>query len=159
MALEALFGVYPEAGIIITHRDPLKVLGSCASFSEVLRSPFTDCFDREKLGLEVTRRWEKGAHLGIQFRRSHPDLERRFIDVYYADLVRDPMAVVRRIYDHFEMTLTDDAENLMLQLLASNPQNKNGVHRYSLETFGLHRDAERRRFQFYTDYYGIDPEG
>jgi hypothetical protein len=158
LALKALFQVYPDAGVIMTHRDPLKVLASCASFAEVLRGPFTESFDRYELGEEVARRWEKGARLGIQFRQDNKALQERFLDVWYADLVRDPMAVVRQIYDHFEMVLTDDAERAMQRFLTANPQNKHGVHRYSLETYGLSRETERRRFQFYTDHYGITLE-
>ena len=145
--------------MILTHRDPLKVLASCASFSEVLRGPFTDCLDRNELGAEVARRWEKGARLVIQFRENNTDLKERFFDVTCADLVREPMAVVRRIYDHFDMALTDEAKRAMLHFLAEHPQNKHGVHGYSLEKYGLDRETERRRFQFYTDYFGIAPEG
>jgi hypothetical protein len=46
----------------------------------------------------------------------------------------------------------------MQRFVAENPKNKKGEHRYSLEEFGFDRDTERRRFQFYTDYYGITPE-
>ena len=99
LALEALNHVYPDAGIIMTHRDPLKVLGSCSSFTEVLRSPFTDSFDRAELGREVAWRWEKGARLAIQFRQRSTPLSGRFLDVHYADLTRDPMATVKVIYD------------------------------------------------------------
>ena len=56
------------------------------------------------------------------------------------------------------MELTDKAENAMRLFLRDNPQNKNGVHRYSLEDFGLDRETERRRFQFYTDFFGIGHE-
>ncbi len=38
--LETLLQVYPDARIVLTHRDPLKVLPSCASFTEVLRGLF-----------------------------------------------------------------------------------------------------------------------
>lgn len=158
LALKALFQIYPDAGVIMTHRDPLKVLASCASFAEVLRGPFTECLDRFELGDEVARRWEKGARLGIQFRQGRASLQGRFLDVWYADLVNDPMAVVRRIYDHFEMALTNEAERAMRRFLVENPQHKSGVHRYSLETYGLNRETERRRFRFYTDHYGIELE-
>jgi hypothetical protein len=158
LALEALFQVYPDAGIIMTHRDPVKVLASCASFSEVLRAPFTTSFERDELGAEVSYRWEKGARLAIAYRRENADLRGRFFDVAYEDLVRDPVAMVRLIYDHFELVLAAEAERAMLNFLAENPQNKMGVHSYSLETYGLQRDNERRRFQFYTDYFGINSE-
>jgi hypothetical protein len=158
LALEALFHVYPDAGMIMTHRDPLKVLASCASFTEVLRGPFTECLDRHELGSEVAQRWKNGAQLAIQFRENNTALQERFFDVQCADLVREPMAVVRLIYDYFDMALTDEAERAMLHFLAEHPQNKHGVHGYSLEKYGLDRETERRRFQFYTDYFGLASE-
>lgn len=158
MTLEALFEVYPDAGIILTHRDPVNVLASCASFTEVLRSPFTDFLDRDELGVEVRRRWEKGARLAVRFRQRRVDLRARFCDVMYVDLVRDPLAVVRSVYQHFERELTTEAEHAMLRFLKENPQNKNGVHRYAMETFGLDPTTERRRFQFYTDHFGLATE-
>jgi hypothetical protein len=156
--LEALFQVYPDAGIVMTHRDPVKVLASCASFSDVLRSPFTNCLNRQELGLEVRQRWQKAASLAIEFRQRNGDVQGRFLDVLYADLVKDPVGVVRMIYRHFDMDLTDEAERCMLKFLSQNPQNKNGVHRYSLEDYGMERETERRRFQFYTDHFGVIPE-
>ena len=158
MALDALFQVYPDAAVILTHRDPVRMLASCASFTEALREPFTNYFDKKELGVEVRRRWEKGARLAIQFRDIHRDLRERFFDVLYGDLVQDPMTVVRLIYRHFDMELTDAAESAMARFLKQNPQNKHGVHRYTLEEFSYDRDAERCRFQFYTDYFGIGPE-
>jgi hypothetical protein len=158
LALESLLQVYPDAGIIVTHRDPLKVLSSCASFTEVLREGFTDRLDKQALGLEIRQRWEEGAHLAIESRRRGGYLAERFVDVRYQDLVRDPMAVVQRIYRHFDMELTDAAQLSMDRFLTANPQNKNGRHRYSLEEFGLQPEEERRRFRFYTDYFGIEPE-
>ena len=158
MALEALFQVYPDAGIIMTHRDPVKVLASCASFTEVLRAPFTDFLDLQEMGMEVRQRWEKGAHLAVQFRQRRDDLQERFFDIVYPDLIRDPLAVVRSLYRHFEMQLTNEAERAMLRFLKENPQNKNGVHRYTLEEFGFDRITERHRFQFYTDHFGLGTE-
>lgn len=156
LSLDALVNVYPDAGIVMTHRDPVKVLASCASFAEVLRSPFTDCLDKKELGREVSERWEKGARLAVSFRKTGPG--ERFFDVIYEDLLRDPLSVVRRIYAHFDMELTEQAERAMQRFLHENPKNKKGVHRYSLVDFGLERETERRRFEFYSNYFGIGTE-
>lgn len=157
-ALDALAQVYPDAGIIMTHRDPLKVLASCASFTLTLRGPFVDCLDKEDLGPEIARHWEKGARLAIQFRQDNKALQGRFLDVWYDKLVKDPMGAVRHIYNHFDMELTGEAEAAMVRFLANNPKNKNGVHRYSLEEFGLDSESERRSFEFYTNHFGVEPE-
>jgi hypothetical protein len=157
LMLTALFQVYPDAGIILTHRDPLKVLSSCASFTEVLRGAFTDHIDKHNLGLEVRSRWEEGAHLAIDCRHQS-DRPENFLDVYYLELVRNPMSVIRRVYQHFDLELTGQAEMAMRRFMAANPKDKGGVHRYSLAEFGMNPEEEKRRFQFYTDYFGIEPE-
>ncbi|HAY21975.1 MAG TPA: sulfotransferase, partial [Desulfobacterales bacterium] len=158
LALEALLQVYPDAGIILTHRDPLKVLASCASFTEVLRRGFSDRLDKASLAQEVLERWVEGAGLAVKYRQDH-DLDRQLFDVHYTALLRDPMAMVRRIYAFFDLELTGAAETAMERFLLANPKDKGGVHRYSLEEFGLTPETERRRFQFYLDFFGIEPEG
>jgi hypothetical protein len=78
--------------------------------------------------------------------------------VPYHDLVRDPMAIIRRVYAHFGMTLTGTAEARMRRFLADNPKGKHGPHRYSLETFGLEADDLACRFKAYREHFGIQSE-
>jgi hypothetical protein len=158
LALDALMQVYPDARIIMTHRDPLKVMASCASFSEVLRGPFTVPIDRMKLGPEIQRRWVEGAGLAVKFHQHNGNLGGRLLDVQYSDLVREPMSVVRSIYRQYDMELTGKAETAMQAFLSENPKDKKGTHRYSLEDYGLNPEAERRSFGFYTDYFKVEPE-
>ncbi len=158
MALEALLAVYPDADIVVTHRDPLKVLPSCASLTRVLRAPFTNRLRVEEIGSEVSNRWEGSARYAMRFREEHHDLRQRFYDVQYPDLKKDPLAVVRGIYGYFGRELGPDAEEAMRRFAVANPKDGHGVHRYTLDEFGLDRDAERGRFQFYTDSFGIAPE-
>ncbi len=159
LALEALLQVYPDAGIILTHRDPLKVLASCASFTEVLRRGFSDHIDKASLAQEVLQRWVEGAGLAVKYRQAQGDLHQQLFDVHYVELLRDPMSMVRRIYRFFDLELSGAAETAMERFLLANPKNKGGVHRYSLEEFELNPETERRRFQFYVDFFGIEPEG
>ena len=158
LAIEALMQVYPDAGIILTHRDPLKVLASCASFTEVLRRGFSDRIDKAPLAQEVLHRWVEGAKLAVKYRQAQGSWRQQLFDVHYAELLRDPMSMVRRIYAFFGLELTGAAETAMERFLLANPKNKGGVHRYSLEEFGLNPETERRRFQFYLDFFGIEPE-
>ncbi|HBG04426.1 MAG TPA: sulfotransferase [Geobacter sp.] len=158
MALKSLFQVYPDAQIVMTHRDPLKVLPSCASFARVLRAPFTGPIDLKLLGAEVSRRWADSARLVTRLRSEQKELRGRFFDVSYPELILDPMAVVRGIYRHFNRELTAEAKDAMQLFIASHPQAKAGTHRYSLQQFGLDPAAERRNFQEYMDYFGVVPE-
>ena len=157
MALSSLFEVYPDAQVVMTHRDPLKVLPSCASFAQVLRAPFTGPIDPVQLGAEVSRRWADSARLVTRLRSKQKELEGNFFDVSYPDLLRDPMAVVRGIYGHFGRKLSREAQEAMRLFIVRHPQNV-GAHRYSLEQFGLDPVQERRNFQTYTDYFKVAAE-
>jgi len=158
MALEALLAIYPDADIVVTHRDPLKVLPSCASLMRLLRAPFTNRVSRQGIGSEVSRRWAESTRRAMGLREELPDARQRFYDVNYPDLMQDPMAVVRGIYGYFGRELGQEALEAMQRFVAGNPRNNHGVHRYTLQEFGLDRDTERRKFRFYTDYYRIAPE-
>jgi len=157
--LDSIMKVYPDAKIIFTHRDPLKVISSCASFSEILRSPFTNAhIDRCELGLEISRHWEKGAHRAIAFREGLTDRDGRLLDVHYRELVERPIETVQRIYEYFQWELTEEAKQRMKNFLAENPINRNGKHTYSLEDFGLDAEDESRKFEQYVHYFGIESE-
>jgi hypothetical protein len=86
-------------------------------------------------------------------------LRQQLFDIQYLELVRDPMSMVRRIYEYFDLGLTRAAETAMQRFLATHPKDKGGMHHYSLEKFGLNPEAERRRFQPYLDCFAIEPEG
>lgn len=159
MALDALFRVYPDAQVVVTHRDPLKVLPSCASFAHVLRAPFTGPIDLKQLGEEVSRRWVGSANLLTDLRTQRGNLAGSFCDVAYPELIRDPMAAVRRIYRHFDRELTPEAEAAMARFIAENPKDKNGAHLYTLEQFGLDPDLEREKFRRYSEYFDVAVEG
>lgn len=158
MALDALFKVYPDAQVVVTHRDPLKVLPSCASFAKVLRAPFTGPIDLKELGAEVSHRWTSSAGLLTGFRSERAELASSFFDVAYTDLVHRPMAVVRRIYGHFGRDLTPEAESAMRLFIENNPKDKRGAHLYTLEEFGLDPAEEREKFRGYTDHFDVAPE-
>ena len=50
----------------------------------------------------------------VRFRRNHPELEERWVDVDYQDLMRDPLALVRDIYGRFGWSLEETAVKSML---------------------------------------------
>jgi hypothetical protein len=158
MAIDSLFEVYPDAQVVMTHRDPLKVLPSCASFAHVLRAPFTGPIDLEALGNEVSRRWADSARKVIGLRTERKDLAGNFFDVSYLELTRDPMAVVRGIYRHFQRDLSRETMDAMRLFIVQHPKNQNGAHHYSLQQFGLDPATERRNFQGYTKYFDVAPE-
>jgi hypothetical protein len=156
--LDALLETYPDAGIIHTHRDPLVAIPSLASLRTVLHSAFSNAVDPHQIGLETTSYWAEVLIQAIQFRQAHPVAQRRFYDVYYHELTRDPLGTVQRLYAHFGLPFTQEAEVRMRQYLAQHPQHQYGVHRYTMEQFGLRPAEEAERYRAYRDHFGIPLE-
>jgi hypothetical protein len=156
--LDRLFETYPDARVVMTHRDPLKLIASHASLVSMARSMGSDEVDRVEVGREWSESWESAMRKGIEFRSKGEADESCFFDMHFSDLLRDPVAMVGRIYAHFGLELGAEAESRMRGFLADNPQGKHGKHTYTLEEFGLDRATERERFRFYQEYYGVETE-
>jgi hypothetical protein len=62
---------------------------------------------------------------------------------------------VRRIYAVLDRPLSAQAEAAMQAFLDANPKNKHGVHRYSLEEYGLSRQDELIRYADYCKRFDI----
>jgi sulfotransferase family protein len=152
--LRALFATYPDANVIVTHRDPLEVVASVASLHVSLRRTFGRFVDPLAVGAEVTRMLAGDIRRGFEARDDGCGAPEQFLDVWYAELMDDPLAVVRRIYRHFHLSLSGEAEVRMRRYLATNPKDRHGPHVYSLAQFGLDVDVERVRYRGYWDRWG-----
>ncbi len=71
----------------------------------------------------------------------------------YKEMVADPLSMVRRIYSHFNMELSDNTEQEMHKYLDSHPQNKFGRHSYSLEKYGLTLEEVKTALKPYEEYF------
>jgi hypothetical protein len=156
--LAPLFETYPDAGIVMTHRDPLKLIASHASLVSMACSMGSDEVEPHDVGRRWSRSWESAMRQGIAFRESGEVDESSFFDMHFAELLKDPIAMVGRIYAHFGLELGAEAEARMRRFLDENPQGKHGTHSYTLEQFGLDPAAERERYRFYQEYYGVASE-
>jgi LPS sulfotransferase NodH len=153
--LEELFAVFPDAMVIQTHRNPLEVVKSSSQLTAVLMGLYARRGDREQVGAREARVIAEGMERFIRFRDVHPELEGRFIDVKYTDLVSDPMAVVRRVYEHLDAPLPQKAEERMRRLIS----NRSRYHRRHpsprLSELGVEAPAETRRFKNYCSRFGV----
>ena len=155
-AFDTLFGVYPDALVVQTHRDPVTVLASVASLTAVLQGAFAEDLDMAEIGDEVTERWTTGLERALAARRLLP--EERFVDVHYRDLVRDPLGVVQRIYRAFGLPLTGRTRERMARFLADSARDRRAPHVYSLRTFGLDAGDLAHRFEAYREHFDIPAE-
>lgn len=147
--LAALATVYPDACVVMTHREPMEVVASVASLHAVLRRTFSDAVDPYSVGPEVSGLLAGDIERGMRARDSGCLPAGQFIDVHYEELVGDPLAAVAKIYAGFDLPLSGDTVNRMQRYLARNSQKRYGTHEYSLKEFGLDDAIELRRYEQY----------
>jgi hypothetical protein len=156
LALEAMRDVYPDATFVLLHRDPAVVAASCCSLLGTLSGSFTDADHTAYLA----RHWADVLELSLArvdaFRDAHP--EQTFIDVHYADLVRDPVAAVGSLYAQAGRTLDPSVAAAMTAYVTSHPQGEFGRHRYRLDDLGLDAGELAYRFADYVSRYCVARE-
>ena len=154
MELETLIETYPDAVFIQTHRAPSEALASWNSLVERARSVVMEPFPRDALGAEQLGFMSGMLNGAARFRRAHPELEHRWVDLAYADLVGDPIAAVQGIYERFGWPLEEGAVDEMEGWLAGQAERRRREtrHRYRLEDYALTREAVDRAFQPYLDF-------
>jgi hypothetical protein len=152
-ALEGLLERYPDARIIHTHRDPLRVMASMASHATVLRRAFSDSADPRKIARDWADRWARALEKFLAVRDRAPASQ--FLDINFESIESDPLGTVERVYDFLQWPLTTEARAAMRRFLDANPKNKHGVHSYTLEQFGLSRGQELARFSNYCERFRI----
>ena len=156
--IDALFDVYPDACVVQTHRDPTRVIPSVASLEYAMRQIASDDVDPVRLGRQQLRNWSTLLEQGMQARARHPEREAQILDLHLHEIAADPLACVRKIYRHFDISLSAEAEESMQRFLLEHPNGEFGRHRYSLEAFGLDADMVNLAFKGYRERFGVRPE-
>jgi Sulfotransferase family len=155
--LDALTEVYPDAQLVMTHRDPAEVVGSCCSLIKYVRQMYSDEVDLEGIGESFMDTFEIMIARADAFSAKHG--ADAIHHVQYADNMRDPMGTVRGIYARFGEEFTPGAEAAAQAYMAANQQGKRGKHSYDLAEYGLSVGAVRERFAGYIERYGIPVRG
>jgi hypothetical protein len=155
--LDALTETYPDAQLVMTHRDPAEVVGSICSLIKYVRAIYSDEVDLKGIGETFMDTFQVMIDRANAYRAKHG--ADAILDVQYADTLSDPLGEIRRIYDRFDEPLTPEAEGAMQAYLANNQKGKHGKHSYDLAEYGLSKEAVRERFKSYIEDYDIPVKG
>lgn len=136
--LPTVMATYPDAGVVITHREPAEVLGSVTSLIATLRRAFSDDVDEDAIGryhLALYGRTLSALGDWLDTGVVAPD---RVVHVHQADLIADPQRTVDEVAERFAVPrVTVDAT----------PPTEAGHHTYTLQ--GVTPDEVTRTFAPY----------
>jgi len=157
-AIDTLFETYPDAMVVQTHRDPIRVIPSVANLEYTMRLIASDEVDPVRIGRHMIHVWSTLLEQGMEARARHPEREAKILDLSMQEVVRDPLACVAKIYRYFEIEFSLEAGERMQRYLDVHPKDEFGVHRYSLEAFGLEAEAVNAAFKGYRERFEIAAE-
>ncbi len=133
--VETLLSTFPDVRIVWAHRDPFKATASFLRLNYLSRAVLGADVDAADVVSNVLRQLQAHVARPLQARQRIGD--DRFFDLHYAALMRDPIGVMRSLYEWAGDELTPSTEDAMLKWLERNPQDRFGVQPYSLDGSGV----------------------
>jgi hypothetical protein len=158
-SLPLVFATYPDARVVISHRDPLRVVGSLADLMATLHWMHSDHVDYDVLVQFLT--------MGVELQMNSVTAERdagglptdQIADVRYADLVADPVGVITRLYDEWDLEVTDEFRvRLDAYVDARHTNRGGGGHHYAFADTGLDLAEHRALVSAYQDRFEVPSE-
>ena len=154
--MDELIATYPDATLVITHRDPLSMLSSVTSLYATMHRAHGasgDAADKQRLGHDLTERHWRMLDGLVDWVDSHPDVRIHHVD--YDAFIADQIGAVAGIYEATSRAFTAETRDAMRAHLQTHPQGRHGGHRHSFDALGLDYDATRRRFARYQERFRV----
>jgi hypothetical protein len=152
--IEALLKEFPDARLVWAHRDPFKSTASFLRLNYLSRAVLgADACDVVPNVLRQLR-----AHVERPMLTRKRIGDHRFFDLHYSELMRDPVGVMRSLYDWAGDELTPPTEKAIVGWLQRNPQDRYGTQAYSLEGSGVTRADLEPIFDEYLSAFDVQLE-
>ncbi len=156
--LSNLFEVYPDAHVVVTHRDPVRGLGSLGSIIAAMISMRSGAVDRN-LCIRVQSAASPMMVGKYMAQRDRGDLpEERITDIRYPDLVSNPIRTVASLYERLGRDLSADARDRMKRWLDAKASEPSAPHQHRFEDTGLDLATERAKYREYIARFDLPEE-
>jgi hypothetical protein len=155
--LATLHKVFPDATIVLNHRDPVASIQSALTSMAYSSRIRTTSIDTKSLVAYWIPRYEKLLRACVRDRDTLP--ANQVVDVYFHELMADPMRVVEGIYATAQLPVSDALRARWTAFLKENVRGKHGSLDYNLRRdFGLDPADVRKGFDFYFKRFPVRVE-
>ena len=156
--LDALLTAFPDARVVVCHRDPIAMLSSLSSLTATLRWAHATSVDLHAVAVEQAKMMLAQCRRTVLARERGVLPEDRVVDVRFDEFLADQAGTVRRVYDHLGVAADPDLDRRVADHLASMPRGRHGGHEHSFADLGLDRAALRAGFAEYQERFGVPSE-
>ncbi len=158
-SLDALAAEYPDAIVVQTHRDPLKVVASVSALVTHLRGMASDETSIEEVAADYADDIFLGLDRGMEARDRDVLPPEQIVDVYFETFVADPLDMIGDLYDRLGRELTTETEARMRRFITEHPgDGGGGGTRYRWADTGLDANELRERAAPYQARFGVSSE-
>lgn len=148
--------VFPDATVVITHRDPVPVAASFATMMAYVARVYHDSVDVAAIGQFWAARVVQQLNTAAADRDLLP--AQRSIDVLFHEFMADQMGTAERIYARAAQPYTGQARAALAGYLAEHSRGRHGTVEYDLAMFGIDPGHLRRETRAYMERFGIVAE-
>lgn len=160
--LPALISTYPDATIVMTHRDPLAILQSVLTMRGLsvlahqkvpnIAAHVTYWVDRIEHMLRAYLRYIDGHDMNL-----FPAARR--VDLLFQDVMADDVGTAQKVLEAAGLPSTQESIQDMRDYMQNHPRGRDGRVVYDLAgNFKLDVNELRERFRFYTDRFAVRHE-
>lgn len=155
--LGPLLSVFPDATIVVTHRDPVAVVQSTATMMAYSARMAYRHTQPEWYADYWTDRMRRLLETSIRDRHLLP--AERTVDVFFDEYMADELGTLQRIYDVAGLEFTPAARAQVEAHQAAHPRGKDGRVVYDVRRdFGRTPDEVRAPFDFYMNRFPVRTE-
>jgi hypothetical protein len=154
--LPALMSTFPDAAVVITHRDPVAIVSSVSTMSAYAQRLITERVDPPA----IARYWSgRITTMTDRLLRDHDRVpDGQIVDVTLADLRSDPEGTVRRVYQAAGRVLTPEAVAGMRGVREQRHPHRYGRVRYDTGVLQLDITALREGTRAYVRHFSVPCE-
>jgi hypothetical protein len=157
-SLPTLRAVFPDARVLVTHRDPLAVLGSVSSLVATPRYAHSDRVDLTEIGGYHADLYHRSLDGLVDLAADGVLEPAPVVHTRYDGFLTDPLDVISTVYEGMGRELTAATVDAMRAYRDAHPQGAHGGHAWSFADLGLDPARERARYERYQSYFRVPDE-
>ena len=152
--LDAVMKVFPDATMVLTHRDPVASVQSMLTAAAYSARLTCKMVDKPGIIAFVVDRYERLMRRCVEQHDSVPSDQ--MVDIYFHEYMADRDGTLEKVYDAAGLPFDDATRQAIDAVAAHNKRGRHGQLLYDLRgDFGIDPAELRKRFDFYMDRFPV----